>query len=325
MMNTRKFTISAVIFSTALLILDSRTAFSGAAEGLDICTRTVIPSLFPFFVLSIYLTGQNIGFPGLTALCRLFRIPGKCGSILISSFLGGYPAGAKSVADAYHSGCISRNTANRMLTFCNQAGPSFLFGMVALQFPERKYPWLLWAIQFFSALAVSWMFPPTDDTANVAVNLKPPTLSGALRGAITVTASVCGWVIIFRVIIAFFSRWFFWILPEQSQAFLAGVLELANGCASLSAVENVYTRFFLAAIMLSFGGICVTMQTASVTEGLDFGYFLKGKLLQTLIAVSFAAIAAGYPAAATAGCLIFCMIFLMKRRNKTGNPLHSVV
>ena len=324
-MNIRKYTISAAFFSIALLILDSPTAFSGAAEGLELCIRTVIPALFPFFVLSIYLTSQNISFPILSPLCRLFRIPARCGNVLISSFLGGYPAGAKSVADAYGSGSISRDTANRMLAFCNQAGPSFLFGMVALQFPERKYPWLLWACQFISALSVSWLIPPQDDASGHAVKQNPQTFTGALRGAISVTASVCGWVILFRVVIAFLSRWFFWLLPGDAVTLLTGLLELTNGCSALGAVENVNLRFLLAAMILSFGGICVTMQTASVIDGLDIRFFLAGKLLQILITLILSSIYAGYPLPATAGCLLICCIFLTQRRNKSGNPLRGVV
>ena len=324
-MSIRKYTISAAFFSIALLILDSPTAFSGAAEGLELCIRTVIPALFPFFVLSTYLTSQTICFPVLAPLCRLFRIPANCGNVLISSFLGGYPAGAKSVADAYRSGCISRDTANRMLAFCNQAGPSFLFGMVALQFPERKYPWLLWACQFISALSVSWLIPPQGDVSGHAAKQKSLTLPGALRGAISVTASVCGWVILFRVIIAFLSRWFFWLLPAEVVTILTGFLELTNGCAALGAVEDVNLRFLLAAMILSFGGICVTMQTASVIDGLDIRFFLAGKLLQILITLILSSIYAGYPLHATAGCLLICCIFLNQRRNKSGNPLRGVV
>ena len=43
-----------------MLILDGRTALTGAAEGIDLCIRTVIPALFPFFVLSPLL----MGYPG---------------------------------------------------------------------------------------------------------------------------------------------------------------------------------------------------------------------------------------------------------------------
>ena len=60
-----------------VFILDSKTALSGANEGVQLCIRTVIPSLFPFFVLSALMTGALMGtsLRGLRPLCRLMKMP----------------------------------------------------------------------------------------------------------------------------------------------------------------------------------------------------------------------------------------------------------
>ena len=34
-----------------VLILDGKTALEGARQGIELCLRTVVPSLFPFFLL----------------------------------------------------------------------------------------------------------------------------------------------------------------------------------------------------------------------------------------------------------------------------------
>ena len=59
------------------LILDGRTAIDGARQGIELCLRTVIPSLFPFFVLSILLTSSLLGssLAVLRPLGRLFGMP----------------------------------------------------------------------------------------------------------------------------------------------------------------------------------------------------------------------------------------------------------
>ena len=59
------------------LILDGRTAIDGARQGIELCLRTVIPSLFPFFVLSILLTSSLLGSSliVLRPLGRLFGMP----------------------------------------------------------------------------------------------------------------------------------------------------------------------------------------------------------------------------------------------------------
>ena len=78
------------------LILDGRTAIDGARQGIELCLRTVIPSLFPFFVLSILLTSSLLGssLAVLRPLGRLFGMPDGAESLLIPAFLGGYPVAA---------------------------------------------------------------------------------------------------------------------------------------------------------------------------------------------------------------------------------------
>lgn len=98
-------------------------------------------------------------------------------------------------------------------------------------------------------------------------------------------ATVCGWVVLFRVLLAFLKRWIFWILPAAVQVAVTGILELSNGCCELLAVTDVSARFCICSGILAFGGLCVTMQTVSVTAGLSLKPYFWGKLLQTLFSL----------------------------------------
>jgi hypothetical protein len=69
---------------------------------------------------------------------------------------------------------------------------------------------------------------------------------------------------------------------------LAGMLELTNGICRLDQISNTGLRFVAASAFLSFGGICVLTQTASVTCELGIRSYLKGKLLHCLISMGAA-------------------------------------
>lgn len=284
------------ILGMLVLILDGKTALSGAAEGLELCLKTVIPALFPFFILSILLTSSLSGteFMLLRPLGRLFRIPRGCETILLSAFLGGYPVGAQAVASALEGGQLRREQANRMLTFCSNAGPSFLFGILAPQFSARRYAWLLWGVHILSALAVSFVFPAKDAASTTPTPHKNWNMAQVMKKAVHVMASVCGWVILFRVLLRFLDRWFLWMLPLPAHVLVTGLLELTNGCCSLSQVSSEGLRFVIGALMVSFGGICVTMQTFSVSEGLNMRFYIIGKILQTLFSLLLAALCQGF-------------------------------
>ncbi|MBR6596001.1 MAG: hypothetical protein IKK72_05480 [Oscillospiraceae bacterium] len=317
-MKNNKLACTGAALGMLALILDSRTATQAAAGGIDLCIRAVIPSLFPFFLLSGFLTG-NLQSGKWMAKC--FRCPESCGSLLLTSFLGGYPLGARLAAQEYHRKHITKDQADRLIMFCSQAGPSFLFGITAGQLEKPHLVWLLWIILLLSALSVAWLFPAGSDFPKGKTEAKKMTLTDAMYASIKAMASVCGWVVVFSVLMAFLKRWFLWLLPESAQVLLCGLLELTNGCLMLENVQNPLQRFLIASVMLNFGGLCVLMQTASVTEGLSLGRYILGKLLQTVFAVLYALAFMGHPYLLLVVFLLFFGRKLLNDRNNSSIPI----
>jgi hypothetical protein len=241
-------------------------------------------------------------------------------AVFITGFLGGYPTGAQSIASAYHSHLITEETANRLLSFCSNAGPAFLFGMVAPMFPSRVTAWILWGIHIGSAFLVALLQP-----SSLASPVQPPpkravTVSYAMTAAIFITATVCGWIIIFRVILAFLDRWILWRFSTIVQAAIYGILELSNGCCMLTSISSPELRFVLSSGMLAWGGLCVTLQTRSVTEGLSIKAYLKGKFLQTVFSVLLSASVVLKIWLPTTALLVFLSLLIQKTQNRCRNP-----
>lgn len=277
----------AAAIGMLMMILDSKTGIYGASEGLRLCIQVLIPSLFPFIFLSILLTGsligRNMGF--IQPLGHLCGIP-KGGEILfITGILGGYPAGAQAVAQAWETGCITKKQAERMLGFCNNAGPSFLFGIIAAQFSSKATAWVLWLIHILSAVITAMILPNKSNGPMFTHSQSPVSVPQAAKKALISMAQICGWVILSKVMLCFLERWIFWLFPNSLQVLFTGILELSNGCWSLSQIPKEGLRFVICCGMLSFGGFCVMMQTASVTGKLGLGMYLPGKLLQTFLSV----------------------------------------
>lgn len=329
MKRNRYFVILGSVAGIFMLIIDGQTALTGASEGIELCIKTVVPSLFPFFVLSSMLTsslmGTSIGF--LRPFFHRLGVPSGAESLVVTGFLGGYPVGAQSVASAYRAGVLSKTTAQRMLAFCNNAGPSFLFGMVSSVFPDRWMVWMLWAIHILGAIFAALMIT-NKDTAPV----KPAkghilNLSTAIVASIRVMGVVCAWIVLFRILIAFLNRWFLWLLPTSLQVAIMGVLELANGCCSLEQIVDVNLRFVICSGMLAFGGICVTMQTVSVTAGLSLKQYFLGKAIQTAFSLFAAASVCKTPSKYTIVpmMLILTVLFLLQISKKRCIPPKTIV
>lgn len=270
-----------------LLILDAETALRAAMDGINLCMMSVIPALFPFLILSIYLTGNLSGvkIPGLKYLGKLCRIPTGSEGILLTGLLGGYPVGAQAVCQAYDAKTLSRQDARRMLGFCSNAGPAFVFGILSPLFKDLRAPWFLWIIHILSAVLTGILLPGGCTKNMNKPSAKTLSFPDSMKRAIQVMAFICGWVVVFRIILGFFDRWIFWIFPSGIKIYISGILELTNGCIRLTNIENEPMRFLTTAVFLGFGGICVGMQTVSVTEKLGSGLYFPGKLLQTMLSI----------------------------------------
>ena len=268
-----------------MLILDTRTGVTGAVAGIDICLKTLIPSLFPFFIMSILLIdallGQSLRL--FWPLAKLCRIPHGSESLLAIGFLGGYPVGAQNVSLAWECGVLSSEDAERMVVFCNNAGPAFIVGFLGQIFQNPILPWLLWVTHMVGAIIVGFLIP--GGNSELPGDLVPSKIavSDALAKSIHVMANVCGWVILFRILLEFLKGWIFSFLPAMGQVLVTGFLELANGCLLLQDLSSDGLKFILSALVLGFGGICVFLQTRSISGALSLGFYLPGKILHGCI------------------------------------------
>lgn len=306
-----------------ILILDSKTAMEGVSDGIGLCTRSVIPSLFPFLVLSSLLTEalRHVCLPAPNVLCGIFRIPANALPVVLLGFLGGYPSGAQAAARSVADGSISRENSRNLLAFCSNAGPSFLFGMGSAIFPNRWMSWTLWGIHMVSALLVAQCFPCQPEDRCVSKTHSGGTISQAMERCTRVMAMICGWVLLFRVLLRFCDKWILWFFPDWLRILLFGILELSNGICELGRLESIRLRFVLFSAMLGFGGLCVTMQTYTVAKELDTSCYLPGKLLQGLISAMLAAsVFSREMATLTIACILF-LLLLRKKGIAFGNKL----
>ena len=282
--------VIVLCFCVFALIVDSQSALMGAREGLELCIKTVIPSLMPFFFLSVLLTNRLSGkkISMLRPLGRILRLPEGAESIFLIGILGGYPVGAQAISQAAQAGSLDRSNAKRMLGFCSNAGPSFIFGILGRMFSSPSSAWALWIIHILSAILVGVSLPGKVTAPVMTVQVTKLSVPSALERAMKIMVNVCGWVILFRVLIRFLNRWILWLFPGIFQNVIIGVLELTNGCCALCDIDHEGLRFVLASCFLSLGGFCVAMQTMAVTEKIGTGMYFPGKILQTAVSVLLA-------------------------------------
>lgn len=290
MKNKNSVVLISSITAICVLIVCNKSCANTAKEGIYLCINVIIPSLLPFIYLSSILTSFALTTPIklMEPLCKLFRIPEHCGHILIMSLLGGYPMGATAIEQSCAAGQLSRSDAHRMLAYCNNAGPSFIFGMIGSLFPNLTAPLLLWLIHIISAWCTGQLIQHQHTSKQPLAEHKAPMKKASLYYSMRVMGSICCWVILFKILINIVITPFAQYLPPAIYAFSCGVLELSNGCLALHTVESTAVRFVLASALLALGGLCVCMQTACVSGSLGLKTYFLGKVMQCFLSILLA-------------------------------------
>ncbi|MCL2081609.1 MAG: hypothetical protein FWH16_05890 [Oscillospiraceae bacterium] len=91
---------AAITVSFAGLLFMPRLASQAARDGITLCLNIIVPSLFPFFVLSTLVVelglARYLGRALENVMRPLFRLNGACAAAVVLGFIGGYPVGDTS-------------------------------------------------------------------------------------------------------------------------------------------------------------------------------------------------------------------------------------
>ncbi len=282
-----KLSVLAALCALFVLIFASDRAIASAAYGLRLCWELILPSLFPFFVVSALLS--RLDFPQLAGdrlsplAARLFHVSGAGATALFIGLTGGYPLGAAYLAELEEQGQLSPRETERLLGFCNNSGPAFLVGAIgAGVFHSTRIGLLLYAAHAMAAILTGVLLrgqaeasEPAPTYAATAPLPFSRALPEAVRAAVLAALNVCGFVVCFTVFTGLLDAW--GVLDglssrlsaltglglPQARALLTGFWELGGGIGAMQGLASSPGNLALAAVLVGWGGVSVHFQTLS--------------------------------------------------------------
>ena len=294
-----------VAIVTLLMLFEPEASIASAKASLILCADVIVPSLFPFFVCSGLLVHSG--------LCRslahflepvmkpVFNVSG-CGAIaFVLGILSGYPQGAITTCNLYQSGYISKSEAERLLAFCNNAGPLFVLSAVGVAtYSSPKIGVILYISHIISSVLVGVLFrfykKQSHNAPKYSINQSDlpfsEAFSNVLRDSVSNILTVCGAIVFFGTFGGLIGQF----LPENPllKGLFSGVLELSRGNSVISSLQlPLVPKLVLSAFSVGFAGCCVHLQVAAITSRhhLSLAPYLLGKLLHGVFS---AAITLGY-------------------------------
>ena len=283
---------AALLAVMAVVLARSEETAQAVRDGLALCAQSVVPALFPFFVLSGLFISMGCAGVLAPALGRLPGVSPAGASAFLLGAVGGYPVGARTVGQLRAAGLCGREEGECLLTCCNNAGPAFIFGVAGLGcFGSLRAGAALYAIHIGSAALVGLLHRRRGGSSAgalpAAIRMRPSqALIDAVQSAAGAMVQVCAFVVFFLTALRLLTGLTGWSPPA-----LLGFFELTNGILRLPPTR---AGFVWAAALLGWGGLSVHCQTAAVLRGagLSLRPYLRGKALQAALSAATAAFTA---------------------------------
>lgn len=252
-----------------LIIVFPEVSRNGVTQGILLCGRVIIPSLFPFTMCVLFVMNTNIlnSSDTLSYITKkLFCLNFQEFSIYFLSLIGGYPIGAKIINEAVSQKKITIKKAENMLCYCVNAGPAFIISAVGYSiFNSKTIGLVLFASHILASIGICMMNHRKEYIDNIQkqhiLPLSDNFVISAANAAKTLI-SICSFVILFSAINSYFLYF-----GEKIHIFknIALLLEVTN---SLSYCQNIYLISFL----LGFGGICIWFQVFAAVDKFKVNY-----------------------------------------------------
>ena len=268
--------LSLFAFATILSIRFSPLFNEGVKSGLKFCFTVILPSAFPFMILSdlllFVLRFERIA--SLRALfSKLFKINGYAITVFLTGLISGFPIGAKLARELYKSGKISKNECERLIGFSNNASPAFVIsGIGAGLLGSVKIGVFIYLISVFSCIATGMIFAGFTASKKETEYEQIHSFSfvNSIKEATKASINICGFIAFFSVVITLLRQF---IKNELTLALISSFLEVGNASRLITSLKLDYTLLFpLLSFAVSFSGLSVHLQSKSLFYDTDISF-----------------------------------------------------
>ena len=291
-----------LLFSFALLLRRADVATDCMRKGLSLCARAIVPSLFPFLVLSELLVASGAGERLFSPLTRpLGKILGLsragCSAVALG-LICGFPVGARCAILAYEKNALTRAECERAIASSSIPSSAFLISTVgAMLWKDKILGIFLYVCAIVSALLSGILIYAVQkrrqkhedspcDLQPFPVRFDASMFTASVRNATASTLLICAYVVFFstltgavELILGHFGA------NGTISAILSALWELSSGTVTASMISNRHLAILLTAAAVGWSGISVHCQMLSICEGhrLSVRPYLAAKLIQALL------------------------------------------
>ncbi len=262
--------VTAAVSVGVFAVTYPAAVIKGIGDGLKTCVGVVVPSLFPFMVVSSFVAG----IPASDRITKLvsplmrycFRLPPSAFPALLFGLVGGFPVGCSVAAELYEQKRIGREHAQRLTLFCVNAGPAFTVTAVgAVMLGNVRLGAVLFASVCASSLITAVLLgfmssvPPKEGVMLETAKPVSVVFVSSVERSAHAMLGVCAWVTAFSCLFSLLGALG---LSERSLSAIRCICEVTGGCGVAVQNGNVYA----VAATLGWSGLCVICQVMGFVQ-----------------------------------------------------------
>ena len=261
----RKITTMMCIALALLMIILGEEMRAAIYEGLIFSITTILPTLFPFFILSdLWVSFFCINHDGWVAkgFEKIFRVNGYAISAFLSGFICGFPVGVKVASQLYAEKKIGKYEFEHLCGFVNNPSAAFVIsGVGAGIFKDIRLGIILYMSVLLSSILKGFIFRKKEIVSKKQEEniWQSFNISNSIQNAGLTSLNVCSCIIFFSGLIGLISA------IIKSEAMLTSIslfLEVTNAVRTISSARSISRslKLLLTAFALGFSGFSVHIQ-----------------------------------------------------------------
>ena len=298
-MKERFFNLMIIIISIFVLVellIKKSLIYSSIMLALNLWVNNLIPSLFPFFIISDILINYNIVMyipKNIKNLCKkVFGINDNLLIVFFLSMIAGFPSNARNTRMLYDKKLITNDEANHILLFTHFANPIFILTTIGVFFlHSEKIGIIILISHYLSNIILGILFRNLFNSSNNKSNNKSDNtlyfgsvFTTAIKRAIDTIIMICGIVVVFLTLSTIVVDTL--NLGLYNSMIIRGLFEITIGVQSLSNINiSLFNKAIIISCFLAFGGLSVHIQVLSQIVGtnIKYFYFFIGRIYQLIL------------------------------------------
>ncbi len=301
------------LFLTALIIKAPDIPIKYIGDSLKLCAFGIIPTLFPFSVMSELLikSGGSEWLGGMLdgITHRIFGLPGECGTAILLGSLCGAPVGTSAAMTLYERGVINKRETERLIPLCTYPSAAFTLGSIGASMHNCTslglciHTSVLASGLIIGVISTVWekyrsrrrAMTTVDDgrrhsKKDTGENNKKSALKAsecgieliptAIYSAAEACIRICAVILFFSCILGCVDRILSSIdISDTLTAAVLSFFELTFGASAAAVLDNTHTGILLTAAASAWMGLSIHLQVFAITAATSlprprlYGYF----------------------------------------------------